>query len=103
MTPTLSHVGDIPADISTDKLPASDPRVQKYVKAFQRSLRRRPTDLQRRLMWQAALAQIRYSDALNNPHIRPNDLEALERVARRAANAMHASFQIGRALLGGRV
>jgi hypothetical protein len=97
-----------PTDNPADKAAAFDARVQRYLRAFQGGLRRRPTDLQRDLMQAAAVAQSRYDEALRNPDIRPNDLEALERIARRAGNAMWASFKIrhdqapsiGHALLG---
>jgi hypothetical protein len=102
------QVWNTPTDNPTDKSAAFDARVQRYLRAFQGALRRRPTDLQRDLMQAAAIAQSRYEEALRNPHIKPQDLEALERIARRAGNAMHASFKIrhdqaptlGHALLG---
>jgi hypothetical protein len=85
---------NIPTDNPADKAAAFDARVQRYLRAFQVALRRRPTDLQRDLMQAAAIAQSRYEEALRDPHCKPQDLEALERIARRAGNAMHASFKI---------
>jgi hypothetical protein len=93
-TPHRQYFRDNPPDIPTDTPSAFGARVQRYLRAFQNALRRRPTDLQRDLMQAAAYAQSRYDEALRNPHITPNDLEALERIARRAGNAMHASFKI---------
>jgi hypothetical protein len=97
--PRRKYVRNNPTDIATDKsVDAFDVRCARYMRAFQNGLRKRPSDLQFDLMLAAARAQSRFDEALLNPHIRPNDLEALERIARRAGNAMHASFQIRREL-----
>jgi hypothetical protein len=96
--PRRKYVRDNPTDTPADKSVAFDAAVQRYLTSFQDALHRRPTNLQRDLMVAAATAQVRYSQALHDPNIRPNDLEALERIARRAGNAMHASFKIKREL-----
>jgi hypothetical protein len=75
-----------------DKSAAFDAQVRAYRRAFQRALRHRPTNLQRALMDTAAIAAARFDQAARDPDVGAQDLAHLERVARRAAAAMRASF-----------
>jgi hypothetical protein len=75
-----------------DKSAVNDAQVRTYKRAFQRALRHRPTNLQRSLMDTAAIAAARFDQATRDPHVGAQDLAHLERVARRAAAAMRASF-----------
>jgi hypothetical protein len=98
MSSCQGHVGDIPPDNPrdnpTDKSGTTTEHVERYKRAFQRALRRRPTHIQRGLMENAAAAQVKYDQALLDPRTGAQNLAHLERVARKAGNAMWASFPI---------
>jgi hypothetical protein len=81
-----------PPDTSTDTISESDPQVQRYLRSFQKALRRRPTDLQRSLMVNAAVLQVRFERASRDLNFGAQNLAHLERCARKAGNAMQASF-----------
>jgi hypothetical protein len=91
-TPCLQHGGDTAPDTYTDKAGAFAGQVSMYLRAYQRILRRRPTDLQRRLMQTAATAAARYDAAVCDPTLSGQTLAHLERVSRKSLAAMHASF-----------
>ena len=82
--PSLPH--------SPDSYASFDGQVRAYRRAFQRELRRRPTNLQRVLMETAAVSAARFDYAAPNPDYGAQNLAHLMRVARRAAEAMRASF-----------
>jgi hypothetical protein len=63
-----------------DKSTAFDAQVQRYLRAFQKALRHRPTNLQRDLMANAAVTQARFDQAARNPNVGAQDLAHLERI-----------------------
>lgn len=76
---SLHHVRDTTPDTAA----AFARQVRVYLRSYQRTLKRRPTNLQRSLMQTAAVAQARYDAALRDPTITGQNLGYLERCARR--------------------
>jgi hypothetical protein len=92
LTPSSQHVGDSPTDRATDKSAAFAGQVRIHLRAYQRVLKHRPTNIQRSLMQTAAVAAARYAQAVADPSVGAQDLAHLERVSRKSLAHMHASF-----------
>jgi hypothetical protein len=92
LTPSLQNGGDTTTDTTTDIAVALAGQVRVYLRAYQRVLRHRPTNIQRALMQTAAIAAARYDAAVADGSFSGNSLGHLERCARKSAAAMYASF-----------
>jgi hypothetical protein len=85
------HTADIQA-VSRPTFDAQEQRVLALRRAFQRALNRKPTVLQRALIDAAAVMQVKFEAASNDPTISANDLVRLSGESRRARSDMLASF-----------
>jgi hypothetical protein len=92
LTPCSPHVAGTTTDRDTDKSGAFAGQVRVHLRAYQRVLRHRPTNIQRSLMLVAATAAARYAQAVADPTVSAQDLAHYERVQRKALAHMHASF-----------
>ena len=87
-----SHSAGKSATTDIQAPPSIDARVLVLRRAYQRSLSRKPTVLQRALIDAAATMQAKFEAASNDPGITANDLVRLSGEARRARTDMLASF-----------
>ena len=83
----------MPGTALPTKLSNSRDKSGDYLRAYQRQLRARPSDLQRSAMEAAAYAAAKYDRALRDPNLSATSLAHYERVHRKSLAAMHASFK----------
>jgi hypothetical protein len=85
------HAAGIQA-VSRPTFDAQEQRVLALKRAYQRELNRKPGTLQKALIEAAAVMQVKFEIASNDPTITANDLVRLSGEARRARTDMLASF-----------
>jgi hypothetical protein len=83
---------DLVRDTPTDTTAAFAGQVRRYLRAYQRLLKARPTTLQHAAMLASALAAARFDRALRDDAISGATLAHYERTARKSHAAMLASF-----------